>query len=439
MDIRRKRRDRAHMTIALRGYCLFLTFSAFAYPFWFNLIGVVGAMTLSIATTVISVAIGIAGRRKLHGDRWTVARLTPVLLYLGAAAVSLVWSDWPLTTLLTVIVQASFVVQALFLARVNTDEELLRLVEIATTAVVVLSVAIESAIAIVGTPLLPVFIDGPVGDDPHIYWVRGNLFEGFLTGGRIQGIVGNSNLLATICVVALVVLTFRLLTTRQMIAPRSVAILLALWLLIRASSAAMFVAVLALAALALVVLLRRRLVTQREQRWFAIVTTAATALVTAVLLLGRDLLFSSLGRSDSLTGRTEIWEAVWERAVGSPLIGHGYASPWIPWDPAFSGWIIDHELTVFYAHNMWLDVFLQLGILGVVLIALLYGTALIRSWRLAVAPGTTLSALIPLLLIALLLIQGLTESVPIMYWGLGMVCAIATRKTPARTLTREGR
>ena len=48
-------------------------------------------------------------------------------------------------------------------------------------------------------------------------------------------------------------------------------------------------------------------------------------------------------------------------------IGWGFATPWVPWDPAFDGWIIDHGVTVMQAHNMWVDVYLQLGLIGLVI------------------------------------------------------------------------
>ena len=42
----------------------------------------------------------------------------------------------------------------------------------------------------------------------------------------------------------------------------------------------------------------------------------------------------------------------------------------VPSDPFFDGWITDHGETVMQAHNMWLDVYFQLGIIGLVLVAL---------------------------------------------------------------------
>ena len=78
------------------------------------------------------------------------------------------------------------------------------------------------------------------------------------------------------------------------------------------------------------------------------------------------------------------------------------------------------------AHNMWLDVSLQLGAVGVVIMALTYLAFIWRSWFFAVdRPRWDLVAdrpyspltLLPTLLAAQLLVQGMAESTPLLNWG----------------------
>ena len=141
-----------------------------------------------------------------------------------------------------------------------------------------------------------------------------------------------------------------------------------------------------------------------------------------------------LGRSSDLTGRERIWQAVLERAVQQPLIGWGYSTPWIATDPAFDEWIVDHGQTVMQAHNMWVDVFLQLGLIGVFLMGVLYLAFIWRSWFFAVdRPRWDLRAdrpyspltLLPTLVGAVLLVQGLAESSPLLLWGWLFVVMLA--------------
>jgi O-antigen ligase len=117
---------------------------------------------------------------------------------------------------------------------------------------------------------------------------------------------------------------------------------------------------------------------------------------------------------------------VLERAFQRPLIGWGFSTPWITSDPSFDRWIVDHGQTVMQAHNMWIDVFFQLGLVGVFLMAVIYLAFIWRSWFFAVdRPRWDLRAdrpyspltLLPTLVGAILLVQGLAESSPLLLWG----------------------
>jgi O-antigen ligase len=86
-------------------------------------------------------------------------------------------------------------------------------------------------------------------------------------------------------------------------------------------------------------------------------------------------ILQDLGRNPTLTGRTAIWEAVLPLA-GNPLVGTGYESFWLGkrlenfWtinDGAFKG--------IQEAHNGYLELFLNLGWIGIVLLAVLILTS----------------------------------------------------------------
>ena len=58
----------------------------------------------------------------------------------------------------------------------------------------------------IGGPILPGFvIPTEPADDPIVYWSRDNLFD----GGRIQGIMGNANLLGPVALLAIIVFSIR--------------------------------------------------------------------------------------------------------------------------------------------------------------------------------------------------------------------------------------
>jgi O-antigen ligase len=102
-----------------------------------------------------------------------------------------------------------------------------------------------------------------------------------------------------------------------------------------------------------------------------------------LITLAPDLFFKLIGKDPSLTGRTEIWGAVLHRVELHPWLGYGFGAVWTdPWGPA---WFIRHEVkwNAPTAHNGWLDVLLQLGIVGLALAALYFTlTAAAASTRL---------------------------------------------------------
>lgn len=104
---------------------------------------------------------------------------------------------------------------------------------------------------------------------------------------------------------------------------------------------------------------------------------AHLALATMISLSAFALFFDtsgslveSLGRNSTLTGRTDIWRAVLS-LVGNPLFGTGFESFWLGkrlqmvWDMTAKG--------IQEAHNGYLEVYLNLGWLGLGLLAWVIG------------------------------------------------------------------
>ncbi|MBT2475316.1 O-antigen ligase family protein [Microbacterium sp. ISL-103] len=412
--------------LMLRGYIILVLFTTFAHSAVYNFVGEIGSVVALVAFLIATLAIGVPmiSRRRPHPFAW---RRLPwaATAYTVLALVSVAWSQWRGATIITWVLLATVTVNALFIVHVLTWHEIVRALASAFKWILGLSLAVELWVAlVVHRPILPNFFVRPDGEtNPHWYWVRGNLLD----GGRIQGIVGNSNLLAIISLFAL--LTFGILFVARARWRTTLALwaLLAAYFMVRAGSATAYACAAAAALVLVVALLMRRATTPALRTRLYVVFIGGTAVAAAAVWLLREPLFALLGRSADLTGRSDkIWDKVLERAAEHPIFGNGFSSPWVPFDPAFAGWIEDHGITVFHAHNMWLDVLMQLGVVGVVLIALAYGGLLWRSWFFAVdRPRWDLKAdrayspltLLPSLFTVVLLIQGLTESTPIMLWG----------------------
>lgn len=415
--------------LLLRGWCILVLFAALSGLAWVHALGAAVGGLLTFAGAVVSAVLWAVIRPPVHWQRlpWIA------LGYLAWATASLLWSAWPEATALTLGLLCTTTFQALFVGSVLTWRELVRALASALKWTLGLSLVFELWVALmVRVPLLPGFVprDEPV--DPILYWSRSNLFD----GGRIQGIMGNANLLAPVALLGVIVFAIRFAAR----APRRTVLVawiaLSAFLFVRAASATAVLAAVAVAVVLASVLLMRTARHPGERTRYYAGYAAVGGAGAAALWFGRDALFAAVGRSADLTGREAIWDAALARAAERPVVGWGYSTPWLPWVPEFDGWIIDHGQTVMQAHSVWVDVRLQLGTVGVVILALIYAAYVWRAWFFAVdrprwdlrddRPYSPLT-LLPTLAGAVLLTQGLAESTPLLLWGWMLVVMLGAK------------
>src|SRR5207302_10748060 len=108
---------------------------------------------------------------------------------------------------------------------------------------------------------------------------------------------------------------------------------------------------------------------------------AGTAIITWVLS-NLQLVSDLIGRSVTLTGRLQLWAVCFYMALRQPWLGYGYSAFWIGLDgPSRIVWkmIAWHPP---HPHNGLLSVWLDLGLIGVGLIAAAYVVYFIKATRL---------------------------------------------------------
>jgi O-antigen ligase len=116
-----------------------------------------------------------------------------------------------------------------------------------------------------------------------------------------------------------------------------------------------------------------------------------------------------LDKDVTLTGRVPLWHGLVELAMERPIIGHG-------WTAVFGGYfspvheaIIQSNWSASDAHNAVLQIWLELGVVGVALFVWIYGRAVLRAIRIvAIVPGAV--GLWPLATLTIALLVSLTES-----------------------------
>jgi exopolysaccharide production protein ExoQ len=385
------------------------------------------------AIVVVLLVLGIVEIVRARVD----LRRLPLTLFalLALMLLSTIWSDYPGWTLLGVLATLVTTTFGVFLATTLSLTELLRCFGTALRWILGLSLAFELIVSVViGHRILPLWTSYPgLAKIPNaFYWSRDLL----LHGGQIQGIVGNSNLLAMAAMFALIVFAV------QFIARTGSRIWLGVWIVVAVATLALtrsstvLAATLVAAVVGAFILIVRA--TSGRRRIVAYVVGAVIAVGgAAVALLERGPILDLLGKSSDLTYRGKIWEAVTALAVQRPVGGWGWVSYWPPFTAPYKDLIEHGGVNYLQAHDAWLDVFLQLGIVGLVVFGVFVLVTLVRSWIAAIdAPrGAGLVRLFPLLIVVALLVHSIAESRLLIEIGFALlvVAAIVVGRKPAAT------
>ncbi|WP_022881572.1 O-antigen ligase family protein [Gryllotalpicola ginsengisoli] len=417
-------------------------FTLFAGDFWRDLIGWPAYLALAGALALGNAAWLIAARPRLPPRKWPKS----LLLFVALAAAAIAWSHYTdggsrdhgvvaLGLLALLAAGTAGLVGGLLLGL----DGLLRVLGWALRLVTGLSLGFELVVALlVRHPVLPLARVPGVDYSGHVpqayYWSRDDL----LHGGAIQGIVGNADLLAMCALLALIV------TALQLAARQSTPPVGWFWIavaavdLVLARSATVTVAAVGTAVVLGFALWARR---RDEARRAPIYLTALLLLAASVagVLTGWQVFTSALGKEPDLTGRTDIWQSVIGLAQQHPVFGWGWLGYWAPWVEPLDGLAVRGGVEYLQAHEAWLDVWLQLGAVGVVVFGCLVLSTLVRAWFLAVdrpasppgAPVPPFAAvtLLPLLVLSAQLVQSLAESRMLIEsgWALLVAWSVATK------------
>jgi O-antigen ligase len=372
--------------------------------------------------------------------RWRLTGLPlPLLAFLALTVLSIIWSDYRQWTAAAAFLSIVTALGALSLAVTFTLPQLIRLLGHALRIILAASILFELVVSIfVRHPFTPWWTDY-TGQTIHPaeYWSRDLL----LKGDRIQGIMGNSDLLGFVALLGVIVFAIEFASRSMRRGWSGFWIVVALADIALTRSATVTVAAVVVAVAAVVLLLLRRAQTERARRTISLVSILVILAGVAGAIVLRAPLLRALGKSGTLTGRTGIWGEVIRLASERPILGWGWISYWVPGLAPFNNPAFKHGgIRYLQAHDAWLDLWLQLGVIGVVVFAAFALSALVRSWMLAVdrpqvGPGQAArydaSTLLPVLILVALLAQSVAESRLLIEYGLLLLALFAiTTKRP---------
>jgi len=325
-----------------------------------------------------------------------------LLVLVGITLCSVIWSAAPDVTLRRNVALAGTTMIGIYLAMRYSLSELLRLLAWAMGLAALLSIAFAVALPSYG-------IDN--------YSVAGD-WQGIYGGGK--NVLGRNMSLGALVflLLALSVRRYRWLTWAGF--GVSIAVLLA------SDSVTSWTTLLIVAGL---------LLPYAALRWRY--TLALPCLLAALVVVGIaglwlqgnvDDLLIELGRDPTLTGRTEIWPAVLEMIKERPWLGYGYGGFWLGWEgESASIWHWTSHQSV-HAHNGFLELWLNLGLLGLSTFVLGFMVAVGRAiiWA---RMTKTAEGLWPLAYLTFMLLYNLTEvSILVrnsIFWILYVVIVVA--------------
>jgi exopolysaccharide production protein ExoQ len=370
-----------------------------------NMIGLVGYSILTVAT--------VAAIFYVFWDRKAFLRTPPLLnAFLLIATGTTIWSAYRTESILATIILLATTTTAVLITNRYTWRQLISLLTYGLQATLVLSILFELVVAvIIRQPILPLFNEFVTAADVQsnsgaLYWSNNLLLQ----GGPIQGFMGNRNLLGFVALLTAVTTIIRVLEKQTSRTHAVIWLVIALIVHALTISATISLAFIAVIVIILGATIIRKLPEsyKRPGSW-VFVTATITAGVLA--LKNYDLVFRFLDREPNLTSRTAIWDEVIKLALQRPE-GWGWVSYWPVWTEPFNQ--IPHigGLPVSHAHNAFLDVWLQTGVVGVVVLMLATLLILSSNWR-SIEHSNRTSSWLPVglfLLITCLMVQAMTES-----------------------------
>ncbi|WP_169746747.1 O-antigen ligase family protein [Demequina silvatica] len=224
--------------------------------------------------------------------------------------------------------------------------------------------------------------------------------------GAIQGIYDHRNTFATVMVLGATMAIARLMAGegRALVSLVMIAAFAAATISAQSSTALAITFAVLVVALGLAGASRIDVRILRAVLPITLIALLGFAVPWAVRSLDSIIVF--LGRDETLTGRTEIWDLVLEASAESPAAGYGWGGVWTSQVGRSIQEAFGYEAAN-SAHNGYLEVLLEVGIVGLTLYVLTAAPALYRSVELAVSDRRFVSLA---LVLSVLLAYNVTEA-----------------------------
>jgi exopolysaccharide production protein ExoQ len=377
---------------------------------WAGLIAIIGTLVLLAAFSLV---------RRRHEVEWHGLLPLSLLLLVVWSMLSVFWSEYRWETAESAAYQAAFAFLAVYVAMTRDFIQIVRAFGDVLRTLLLASLAIE-------------VLSGVLLDTPFGFLGIGGMLP---AGGPVQGIFGTRNLLGFVSLVALATFYIEVQTrsVSRRLALASAGLAGAMILLTRSPVTIGTAAIAMLGAVALIALRRMdRDLRQVRQLWLL----GGVAGVVLVGLLARRPVIELINAGSEFEYRLRLWRSVRLFTGINPIEGYGWAGYWRRDLLPFS--LIDiFSPPHASALSAYLDVWLQLGVVGFLALIAVLALTFVRSWRLA-SNRRSIIFVWPAIVVLILIVVSTAESFALVEfgWFTLVVCAVrASQELSWRRMT----
>ncbi|MDJ0336533.1 O-antigen ligase family protein [Salinibacterium sp. G-O1] len=348
--------------------------------------GLLAILSLQIGLALASM---IARRGTIE---WQGILPVSLIVFLGWAALSAVWSNYTWVTVGGLAYLLCFTVLGIYVALLRDTIQIVRSFGDVLRVVLTASLAIEI--------FAGVLIDSPI---PFLE-ILGKLDE----LGPIQGFTGARNQLGILAVVALI--TFGIeMRTKSVARGLSIGSLVLAGILLALTQSPLASGSLVVVAAAAAALYGLRRAQPDRRRMLQLGILVFAVILATLAWIARLTIVQVFNGTGELTYRLRVWRRAWDLIALNPLEGWGWIGTWRTDIAPFGFFGGLGSRTPTSASNAFIDVWLQLGLVGLVLFVGLVGLAFVRSWLLASRQRSVVFAW-PALVLVVLVTTSLAES-----------------------------
>ncbi len=172
--------------------------------------------------------------------------------------------------------------------------------------------------------------------------------------------------------------------------------------------------------------------------------TATVILMSIIAVIGvsskvDEAGLKATGKDITLTGRTVLWEEAIKIGMRNPLLGVGLGAFWVQGNPeAEAMWykFFIFNRTGFHFHNLFINIFVEIGLIGVFLWGTMYLLVCVKSFRYLLKYGNNVGSIFYVGMSFMYLVRSITEVDTTGPYGVGpllffyIVFSVASRNKP---------